>query len=248
MRRQRGDIGVWSAIKKTAPKFTTAMLDTIFSRIFEDATKMLQEDKDKQLPRNPLDFMKLLRKRPSLREPWLRRQAHFLLTVFIILRAARGNWRKEPRPPADIEKHCKTARAIDAFLAEEDFYWSSLSTVEYFVDEKGGLDLVRPVKEDNSEEEQEQPDTEEGVWDGQKGSDDEMLGKEAAPASDEPSCGPKISLELLLQGMRRLNIDVDETALTEAFAKLGVNGAGAVAVPDRAGSPLLEDSDDDVVL
>jgi hypothetical protein len=248
MRRQRGDIGVWSAIKKTIPSITTATLDTIFSRIFEEATIMLQEDKDKQLPRNPLEFMKILRKRPSLREPWLSRQAHFLLTVFIILRAARGNWHKTPRPPTDIDKHCKTALAIDAFLEAEDFYWSSLSTVEWFVNEKGGLDLIRPVWEDDSEEGEGQDDNEE-IWDGEKISDDDMFVEEVASASEEPGGPPKISLEQLVEGMRRLNIEVNKTALTDAFAKLCVNEeAGAVAAPDRAGSPLLDDSDEDVVL
>jgi hypothetical protein len=229
MRRQRGDIGVWSAIKKTIPSITTATLDTIFSRIFEEATIMLQEDKDKPLPRNPLEFMKILRKRPSLREPWLRRQAHFLLTVFIILRAARGNWHKTPRPPTDIDKHCKTALAIDAFLEAEDFYWSSLSTVEWFVNEKGGLDLIRPVWEDDSEEGEGQDDNEE-IWDGEKISDDDMFVEEVASASEEPGRSPKISLEQLVEGMRRLNIEVNKTALTDAFAKLCVNEeAGAVA-------------------
>ncbi|KAK4124823.1 hypothetical protein N657DRAFT_679643 [Parathielavia appendiculata] len=91
MRRQLGDTDVYTAVRMSlgVPHLTPGMLDTSSHAFLEEATKMLQENQNKQLPYNPLKFMKILRKRPALRESWLRRNSSFLLTVFVILRAAR---------------------------------------------------------------------------------------------------------------------------------------------------------------
>ena len=121
MRSRRSDLGVSSAIKKGlgAPSITTPMLDTVFCRIFEEATELMRKDGpgSKFNKDEPIAFMRLLRTRPGLREPWLRRRTRLFTTLFLVLRCARRNWHNNPRPPYDIEQHCKMARAIDAYLA-----------------------------------------------------------------------------------------------------------------------------------
>ncbi|KAK4102270.1 hypothetical protein N658DRAFT_495622 [Parathielavia hyrcaniae] len=91
LRHHRGDYGVYSAVKANlgVPHLTPGMLDTVFSRLFDEATEMLQEDETKHLPRDPLQFIALPRKRPAVRETWMRRNKDFLLSVFLALRAAR---------------------------------------------------------------------------------------------------------------------------------------------------------------
>ncbi len=224
MRSRRGDLGVSSAIKKGlgVPHTTTPVLDDVFCRVFEEATELMRNDgPGSKLKDEPIEFMRLLRKCPGLREPWLRRQTRLFTNLFLVLRCARRNWHNNPRPPFDTEQHCKTARAIDAYLAVEKLNWSSIEALGWFITR--GVDIIKPEGK-NLGKTAEARNTA-GAKDSSAKSNADTLNLTTL----------ELSLEEIIQGIRNLNIDVDETALTAAFAKLRIQEEAR-----RNGNPLLD--------
>ncbi|SPQ19214.1 658dc49a-26de-48e0-b497-a0ee77020c5a [Thermothielavioides terrestris] len=150
MKRPRSDVAVLSAIKNAldTPTLSTALLDDILAAIFHEATDLLQllQQQKKTYHHhhyddglNPLAFTALLRARPALHEPWTRRSADLFARLFLTLRAARLAWRARPRPPFDVGRHCRLARAVDAFVAVEGVLdWAGPGLAEWLV--RGGLD------------------------------------------------------------------------------------------------------------
>ncbi|KAK4148544.1 hypothetical protein C8A00DRAFT_38878 [Chaetomidium leptoderma] len=242
MRSDQSDIGVSTAVRQglDVPKFSTAMLDRVFSRIFEEATKVLQQTGSHVFTNDPIAYMRILRARPSLQDIWMRRRVDMLATLFLIL-----------------------PRAIDAFLEVDTLNWSGLDGVSWLV--SGGMDIIKPDEEENAaREEQEaenlESDSDDGLFVKQTYSiemdetnkmdvsdTEEMDGKQAL-STDAPAAKEfQLSLEQVVEGMRRLHIDIDETALTEAFAKLRIGDAARPA-PRKNGNPFLDDSEDDEIL
>lgn len=129
LRTQRNDVGVYTAIKKSqgVPSMTTPMLDSVLCRIFEEATALIEQKEGSEHGGNSVTFMRSLRARPGLRDLWKRRSVSMLTSIFLVLRCARLNWHKTPRPPYNVDEHCKTARAIDAFLAVDNLTWSDFA-------------------------------------------------------------------------------------------------------------------------
>jgi hypothetical protein len=277
LRTHQSDVGAYTAIKKNqgVPSMTTPMLDSVFCRIFEEATELMGQDGGSESGGNPVEFMRSLRARPGLRELWRRRNLAMFTSVFLVLRCARLNWHKTPRAPYNVDEHCKTARAVDAFLAVDNLAWSDLDGLRWFVSD--GVDLIKPPAQQQEEEEEEteegggQAERSESGQGGESDSDSGTVGifvKRTCPVppEDEGETGGErdnfgsnggagkgsgwqlqLSLEQIVEGMRRLNIDVDETALTEAFARLRIQDP-ARAAPRKNGNPFLDDSDDDVIL
>ncbi|EAQ89446.1 predicted protein [Chaetomium globosum CBS 148.51] len=123
MNRSRSEIGIVTAIKAGtgARQITTRLLDDTFSQIFREATNLIQASKENcqisHFEDNPIEVISSIRRLPALQHIWMRRNLKFLAGIFLLLRAARQNWHRNPRDPYSISKHCKTAQAIDKFLA-----------------------------------------------------------------------------------------------------------------------------------
>lgn len=103
---------------------TTTLLYSRFDQIcnMDETSCLIQEKGEREVIR--LVFMRSLRARPGLRDLWKRHNVSMLASIFLVLRCARLNWHKAPRPPYNVDEHCKTARAIDAFLAVDNLAWS----------------------------------------------------------------------------------------------------------------------------
>lgn len=67
-------------------------------------------------------------------------------------------------------------------------------------------------------------------------------GSNADNGKEKPARQYQLSLEQIVEGMQRLNINLDETALTEAFARLRIQGPPPQA-PRKNGNPFLDESD-----
>ncbi|KAH6628129.1 hypothetical protein F5144DRAFT_470653, partial [Chaetomium tenue] len=121
MSRSRSDNGILTAIKAGTgvPQITTRLLDETFSRVFQEATDLLQGAKGRvsQFEDDPIMLISSIRRLPALQDIWMRRHLKFLVGIFLLLRAARQNWHKKPTYPEDLSKHGKMALAIDKFLA-----------------------------------------------------------------------------------------------------------------------------------
>ncbi|KAK4034551.1 hypothetical protein C8A01DRAFT_18672, partial [Parachaetomium inaequale] len=173
LRSKRGDISICTVVQRAqgVPFITSDILDTVFSHIFEEATKLQQESgRSGQFTNEPVAFIQALQFRPSLRDLWRRRNVTLFIRLFLVLRAARVNWHKNPRPPSDIEKHCKIARAIDAFLEIESLNWNNFAGLKWLVD--GGREIMKPDEENDRAE-----------ADGEQASDDED-GDDASDSDD----------------------------------------------------------------
>ncbi len=245
LRRQRTDIAVTTAICKGlgVPRINPSIVDTVFSQIFEEATKLAGEIPIDRTNADPIEFMRSLRARPDVRGIWIRRYIDTFATLFLILRCARLNWLKNPRPPLNIAEHGKTARAIDSFLAVENLNWSGVDGLGWLV--TGGIDIIKPDSRHNDNDNDNEMKKEEEM-DAENDEDSLFVEQTAALALDAEEsthAGPSLprrfdlSLEDIVQGMRRLCIDVDQTALTAAFAKLQIReeeDAAAAAAPAAA--------------
>jgi hypothetical protein len=119
LRTKRGDIAITTAIARSlGVRFaTTSILNTVFSRIFEEATELLKQGGGTQFADDPMRFMRALLARPGLQEPWRRRNISLFTKTVLVLRAARKNWYDTPSEPFNVGRHCKLAQAIDAYLA-----------------------------------------------------------------------------------------------------------------------------------
>jgi hypothetical protein len=281
LKRYRRDFVLTGALRKDTHFLSPQVLNQRFSQMFDVATELLAQ----QIPTNPssatnpIPFLLSLRKHESL-QPWARAVSKSLfISLFLVLRAARANWHRNPREPFDIGKHCQLARAIDAFDRVDPFAWhSAVPLLGWAV--CGGLQFHDgsrshdQAKVDEEDEEDSQGAAGEGISCGDGGSDEdglfvkrscfvsmdedmEDMGVRAAlkkdtdnVAGDEARRHFQLSYEQVVEGMRLLNIDVDETALTEAFAKLRIYEESQPASGRRRGNPFLDDSDDeeDVVL
>ncbi|KAG7291994.1 hypothetical protein NEMBOFW57_002024 [Staphylotrichum longicolle] len=267
LRTQRSDVGVYTAIKKSqgVPSMTTPVLDSVLCRIFEEATALIEQKDGSEHGGNSVTFMRSLRARPGLRDLWKRRSVSMLTSIFLVLRCARLNWHQAPRPPYNVGEHCKTARAIDAFLAVDNLTWSDFAGLSWFVTD--GLDLIKPPGKEEEEMENESQlerveDEQGGDSDsdvtvgifvkqtcpvppedvGETGTEHDNSGSNADTSKEKSPWRYQLSLEQIVEGMQRLNINVDETALTEAFTRLRIPDPLPPA-PRKNGNPFLDDSD-----
>ncbi|KAK4148545.1 hypothetical protein C8A00DRAFT_38879 [Chaetomidium leptoderma] len=223
MKNVGGDIAILTAIRKTlgVQIVNASMVDGVLARIFEEATAVLQQQRrqqnDNKFKDDPQAFMRFIRASPALREWWTYISVHLFTSVFLILRAARQNWHKKPRQPHDIAAHGKMAHAIDAFSAVDDINWGGAAFVAWLV--KGGLKVTKLTRndDDNNDNKRDGDGDDDGDDDGDTTmQEDDQDGKAGGHAAFQPS------VEDIVEGMRRLNVDVDQTALTEAFAQFGV--------------------------
>ncbi|KAK4135797.1 hypothetical protein BT67DRAFT_349612, partial [Trichocladium antarcticum] len=121
MKRIRYDVDVkeaiWQAIGETYP--TPRAIDNVLSGLFEEATKLLQADAAGIFKNTPIRLIASLTNRPALQH-WVKALSIYrLVSLFLILRAARLNWFDTPREPYMTEQHCRVARAIDDFRAAD---------------------------------------------------------------------------------------------------------------------------------
>jgi hypothetical protein len=156
---------------------------------------------------------------------------------------------QNPRLPHDIAQHGKTARAIDAFLAVDNLNWGGHKVIEWLL--RSGVDLVKSgAGRDAMEVEGGMTGAEDDVMEVEQGDDsdddsddgifvkqdytslaysnleegvlpDESANPLAEPAA-APAAAPQVSVEEVVEGMRRLNIEVDQADLAEAFGKLRI--------------------------
>jgi hypothetical protein len=278
MKRYRRDFVLTGALRKDTHFLSPQVLNQRFSQMFDVATELLPQQNPTEPSRtiNPIPFLLSLRKHASL-QPWARAVSKSLfISLFLVLRAARANWHKNPREPFDLGKHCQLARAIDTFIRADPFAWhSAVPLLGWAV--CGGLQFHDSSRRDDPMEGKDDPmeeDGEGGIGGDDSGSDEEALfvkqtcfvpmgeGMEDeeeqaslnnstdSAVSEEARRRFQLSYEQVVEGMRLLNIDVDETALTEAFAKLRIYEESQPASGRRRGNPFLDDSDDeeDVVL
>lgn len=242
-RRNRSDAVIANAIKKgmEASLVTRALLEDAFSPMFEGATEMLRDGVDAEFRDNPIALIEKVRARPGVREVWLRCPLNTLSRVFLILRAARQNWHKNPRLPLDVAQHGKTAKAIDGFLAVDDLNWGGLAMIEWLL--HGGLNLGSFTA--HKGESESESDGETGMFVKQTcpvpPDDDEEI---ADPNNAVEDSDNRRAVDGIVDSMRRLNIDIDRTALTEAFAKLRIKDQSRPA-PRRNGYPFIDDEDED---
>jgi hypothetical protein len=192
MKRGRTDNAILTAIKAGtgARRMTTDLLDDTFSNVFREATDLLQNAKQRgQISRfedDPIALIFSIRRLPALQDIWMRRNLKFLVGIFLLLRAARQRWHKTPTYPNDLSKHGKMAQEIDKFLAVETLDWGSIGVVEWLLRE-----IIIPANKES--------DSEAILTDFASGMDVEQQDGKAQF---------QVSLEAVMLGMRRLNIDV----------------------------------------
>jgi hypothetical protein len=217
---------------------STALLDDMFSNIFDEATALLQRHvahhERKAIPHRLRHFMKLLRTQAGPQQLWSLLGVNTLCKVVSVLRAARRGWRRG-QPPSTIGYGCKTARAIDAFLAVETLNWNRCRLKKLrrrarrvaaikarkrelghegkqddgsvASTEKRGLRESRELKEQNQNKDREHGN----------------LGHTAAHTAAGKSAGQR-SVEVVIERLRNLHLDVDPAELREAFGKLDIQG------------------------
>lgn len=209
-----------------------------------------QNDKEK-FSDAPVRFLEVLRAMPGVREVWSRRTEKMFFTVFLILRAARQNWHNSPQCPYKIEEHCQMARAIDTFLKVNNFNWGSRGVIHAFM--RCGLEIMSMTTSRNQarkKEEQsldgDEDDSNDNLFVKQdpdaptyEGLEGEVAGQSIDVASD---AGFQGSLEDVVEGMQRLNIEVDQTDLLDIFAKLRIKEAKP---PRRTSNQFYESDDED---
>ncbi|KAK4034545.1 hypothetical protein C8A01DRAFT_18670 [Parachaetomium inaequale] len=248
LRRHRSDVAVATAIKRGtgAPLLTRDLLDDGFHRVFKVATQLLrlqQRDRNNyEFRDNPIALMATVREQPGIREIWGLRTVNMLASVFIVLRAARQNWHKTPRFPFDTAEHSKAAQAIDDFLAVDNLDWGSLAFVEWLL--RGGREIMEHAGNHDMMDEG-------GDWDDET----RLFAKQTCPVPMEGIIREEVdgnisfhlSFEAVMEGMRRLNIDVQQDVLIEAFGKLCIEDR-ALPTP-RMDSPraCLEGSEEQVM-
>jgi hypothetical protein len=98
-KRLRADIKVDMAIKKglDEPLVTKRLIEGIFSRTFEAATKLLGQAQDDKFRDDPIALMGLVRASDGIQAVWMRVSVDMLVRVFLVLRAARHNWYVQTR-------------------------------------------------------------------------------------------------------------------------------------------------------
>ncbi len=236
LKRHRRDNALLVAVRGDTKLFTRQLVDDSFGRMFEVATDILQKQQKRQSPHDlttitvtdPITFLCQLRLYDSL---WSWAQAvdeRLFVSLFLVLRSARQNWHNA-RIPFNIAEHCRLARAIDAFNnVATDLKWNSVDVVAWI--RKGGL-LFLPTMPDTTTATDEQAKTADDDSDSDD-SDTAMPDLDDLPTATAPTPLTKdqeahrrrfnLTLEQVLESMRLLNIDVDQTALTEAFRRLNI--------------------------
>jgi hypothetical protein len=226
---------------------STAVLDDLFSDIFEEATALeQQEGQTNNSNGNPMDFIKELRARPALQELWLRRSVDLFTHIFLVLRSARKTWR-ETRDrlglPSDAENDCKTARAIDSFLAVDTLDWNCWDVARQLP--ARGVAVIGPVA---NTEQQGLRRSQRLMNKERKRTKHDKRGKhgKSGNTTSPTTAGKGVvqrSVEEVIERLERLHLDPEPTALREAFARLGIQDA-----PESAPSKdheRLEDRDDE---
>jgi hypothetical protein len=94
LKRRRTDITVDQALKNglDAPFVTKKLVEGIFSRTFEAATKLLGQTQNGKFRDDPIALMGLVRAADGIQAVWMRVSVDVLVRVFHVLRAARHSW------------------------------------------------------------------------------------------------------------------------------------------------------------
>jgi hypothetical protein len=248
LKRHRSDVAVATAIKRGTGAFlvTTGLVNDAFHDIFQVATQLLQlqqQDRDNyEFRDNPIALIAAVQQQPGIREIWGLRTVNLLASVFIVLRAARQNWHKTPRFPFNTARHSKTARAIDRFLAVDNLDWGSLPFVEWLL--RGGREIIKHAGNHDMMDES-------GDW----GDDTHLFVERTCPVPMEGIIRGEVdgnisfhlSFEAVMEGMRRLNIDVQQDVLTEAFEKFCIEDRAPPTSRKDSLPACLEDSEEEDV-
>lgn len=261
MKRTRHEVDVkraiWQAIGEIYP--TTRAIDNVLAGLFEEATKVLQADAAGIFKNTPIRLIASLTNRPALLH-WVKALSiHRLVSLFLILRAARLNWFDTPREPYMTEQHCRVARAIDDFRAADTMNWSAQGVADWLIYtnlDPAVRDIVLPMHLDDVE-----PDNEGGDNNDDDDDDDGLFVKQAAPAPAPEIAEDAMEIEIdsdagltettvqllyarVKASMQTYHIDIEEDAIIQTLANLKLE---SVPVPTRKrnGNPFIDDDSDD---
>ncbi|KAK3898731.1 hypothetical protein C8A05DRAFT_18731 [Staphylotrichum tortipilum] len=234
LKRDRRDRALTFAILKSVRgKFNRYILDTRLALIFETAIDLVREDivfTQYPITIDPIDFFRLLRNRAIVRRWAMGITENLFISLFLVLRAARQKWHDNPRHPLEIDKHCRIARAIDVFNRVDPMKWNGVAVVEWI--RKGGLmfqsasatpNAPQTIGDDTAAKDADMPDLSDLAH---PAAPDDSTATNNDSNKDDPDdpvpANRHLTPEQVIASMRLLNIDVDQTALTEVFGRLNI--------------------------
>jgi hypothetical protein len=143
------DAKVAAALRTVAPHLSERKVDHLFSQMFAEATKLLQQPATVTGINSPVILLTVLHRNRPVRL-WTRtiRGYHFTM-LFLIIRAARENWFLTPQLPGDINTQpCKLARAIDEFNKVDTLDWGSAYIMQHldWLQGRGGRILSMEIE------------------------------------------------------------------------------------------------------